>query len=347
MDTFQLILLALIQGVTEWLPISSSAHLILFPSLTGQADQGPLIDAMAHLGSLGAVLVYFNRDIARMLQGATDLILGRERDGLRLTPDSKRLLLIAIATPPGLLVGFVLDAAGVLEQLRQPAIIAAASIGFGVLLWLFDTDNANGPTPILIRFAAGMACAAASIFALTLVDELPFMIFMILVAIFTLVGLAVAMWSIDAWTHRAAPRAKQRHSFTYRDAIIIGLTQMLAFIPGVSRSGVTMTAARALGFARDEAARFGMLVGIPLIGAVGLYALFQLVMGESPNAVAADGSEIPVTVFDGLVVAVLSFASAWASVAILMQLVKRTGFFPFVLYRIGLGLFLIVYAHGL
>lgn len=286
LEPLQLALLALIQGVTEWLPISSSAHLILFPELTGLPDQGPLIDAMAHLGSLGAVLAYFWRDVARMVHGAVDLIVGRDTDGarVRLTPEAKLLLLIAIATPPGLILGFILESTGALEGLRDPRVIAAATIGFGAVLWAADVFGA---------------------------------------------------------------KTKREPDFTFRDAIFIGLFQALAFIPGTSRSGAAMTAARMLGFSRDEAARFGMLVGVPLIAAVGLYALLQLALGESPNATGVvNGVEvsIPVTLMDGLLVAGLSFLAAWASVAALMALLKRISFLPFVLYRFGLGAFLLVFA---
>ncbi len=281
MDTLQLVLLSLIQGATEWLPVSSSAHLILFPTLTGLPDQGPLIDAMAHLGSLGAVLIYFHRDVARVLQGLTDLVFGSERDGSRITFESKLLLVIAIATAPGLVLGFILERLDLLESLRDVRVIAASTIGFGLLLWAADSFSA---------------------------------------------------------------KTRSERSLTLLDAAIIGVSQALAFIPGTSRSGVAMTAVRALGFRRDEAGRLGMLVGVPLIGAVGAYALLKLALGESPNAIAADGTEIPVTLFDGLVVAVMSFLAAWGSVAALMTLLHRTSFLPFVLYRIGLGVFLFVFA---
>lgn len=281
----QLVLLAVIQGVTEWLPISSSAHLIAFPQVTGLPDQGPLIDAMAHFGSLFAVLVYFWRDVARVGQGKLDLLAGREINGARTrwTPESKLLVLLVIATLPALVFGFVLETTGALETLRSPQIIAAATIGFGVLLWAADAFGG---------------------------------------------------------------RTKTEAQFTVKDAVIIGFAQALAFIPGASRSGVAMTAARALGFSREESARFGMLVGVPLIAAVGGYALLKLALSDSPNAVVEiDGQtvEVAVTLMDGLLVAVLSFLAAWASVAALMALIKRISFLPFVIYRFLLGIFLLVF----
>lgn len=276
MTDLQLILLALIQGATEWLPISSSAHLILLPELTGMPDQGPLIDAMAHLGSLGAVLLYFHRDIGRLARGKLDLVFGGEHDGARtrFTPNARLLLLIALATPPGVAAGAVYALGGYEDVLRNTTVIAWATIIFGVLLWVAD------------QFAS---------------------------------------------------RAKASEDLRWGGALFIGLAQACAFVPGVSRSGVTMTAARALGLARDEAARFAMLLGIPLIAASGAYALLKLATAEHVGAVADDGSLIEVTLRDGLLVAGLSFLAAWASIWALMALIKRMSFLPFVLYRLALG----------
>lgn len=279
MTLIQLIVLALIQGATEWLPVSSSAHLMLFPHVTGLPDQGPLIDAMAHLGSLGAVLIYFRRDIARMMEGMVQTITGAAFRG-SMSPEAKLFLLVVVATPPGLIAGAIYQLTDLKEILRSPAVIAAATIGFAIALWAAD------------HFAS---------------------------------------------------RTKTEAGFTFKDAIVIGLAQALAFIPGASRSGVAMTAARAMGFAREEAARFAMLAGIPLIGAVGAFALLQLALGADASAVAADGTRIPVTLMDGLIVAGLSFLAAWASVAVLMALVKRMSFLPFVLYRFALGAVLLIF----
>ena len=280
MSLTQLIILSIVQGLTEWLPISSSAHLILFPAVTGLPDQGPLIDGMAHLGSLGAVFVYFRKDIARMFIGAGDLLnamLGQRA----LSANAKLLLLIIIATPPGLMLGGLMQSSDAMDALRDTSVIATSTIVFGVFLWMADTF---------------------------------------------------------------AQSKRTESEMTWKDGLLIGVAQAMAFIPGASRSGTAMTAARALGLKRDEAARFGMLAGIPLIAAIGLYALLQLAMGESPNAIAADGTEVTVTLMDGLIVAVLSFLAAWASVAVLMALVKRMSFLPFVLYRLALGGLLFAFA---
>ena len=241
MDLIFLIILAIVQGVTEFLPISSSGHLALAPALTGAADQGPLVDVMAHLGS---VLIYFRREVGAALAGKAALLKGR------ITPGGRLVLLIGAATPPVLLVGFAVYATGVVDLLRDPLVIAAATAGFALPLWLAD---------------------------------------------------------------HYAPKIKTVETLSFRDAILIGLAQALAMIPGASRSGVTMTAARALGLGRSEAARFSMLMSVPVIGALGLLAGIELARGADPGA----------SLSDGLIVAGLSFAVAWASIAVLMRVVDR------------------------
>jgi undecaprenyl-diphosphatase len=275
MDWWQLIILALIQGATEWLPISSSAHLILFPALTGLPDQGPLIDAMAHLGSLAAVFVYFRDDSKRLIIGGFDVLRGRVQ-----TLPARLFIVIAVATIPGMLIGGMLMATGLVDALRSPLLIAFTTILFGVALWVAD------------RYGRTMQPIA---------------------------------------------------TLTLRHAVILGLMQAVAFLPGVSRSGIAMTTARALGIAREEAARLGLLLGIPLIGMVGGYALLQLALGAPSHAVTADGSALDVSLGQGAVVAGLSFLAAWGSIALMMALLKRVDFTPFVIYRLVLGVALLVF----
>jgi undecaprenyl-diphosphatase len=258
MDLVYLIVLALVQGITEFLPISSSAHLILAPEITGQADQGPLIDVMAHLGTLLAVLVYFHRDVRAVIAGKLALIQGRITQGGRL------VLLIAVATPPVLLFGGGLYVTGLADALRDPMVIAWATLIFALPLWLADHYGRQSVTV---------------------------------------------------------------ESLSWRGAILIGLAQMLALIPGASRSGVTMTAARAVGMARSDAARFSMLMAVPVIAAFGLLAGVELARGADPGA----------SLIDGLLIAGLSFAAALAAIAVLMKVVDRIGFLPFVIYRLALA----------
>src|SRR5262245_41281226 len=184
----QIIVLALIQGITEFLPISSSGHLILVPLLTGWQDQGLMTDVMVHMGSFLAVVVYFWRDILRLIGGVFDMLRGR------MTQWGKLALFIVTATIPAVIVGLVLDHFGVMDAVRHmPEVIAWNAIIFGTLMYLCD------------RY-----------------------------------GLAV----------------RSMEQMTFLPAMIIGCAQAIAIIPGTSRSGITMTAGRALGFNRPDAARF-------------------------------------------------------------------------------------------
>lgn len=260
MTFFQILLISLIQGITEWLPISSSAHLILLPELTDMPDQGPMIDAMAHLGTLMAVLVYFRSDVFRATQGGLSLI------GISAAESQKRrlALMLIIATPPGIFAGMAYELFGFEAMLRQVWVIAVATIGFGLLLWLADIMG---------------------------------------------------------------KQARTEKEMTLKDAFLIGLAQAIAFIPGTSRSGITMTAALALGFARTEAARFSMLLGAPLLAGGGAYAFMKL---------ASEGDRTA-TLTDGLWVASLSFLAGFVSIWALMKLLQKMSFLPFVIYRLILG----------
>ena len=262
LDMWQLVLLALIQGLTEFLPVSSSAHLILPSRVLGWPDQGPLIDVMAHFGSLFAVLIYFRADVGRILFGLLDLV---QRN---LSKDAVLALNLAIATPPALLLGALMMATDLSVAVRSPVIIALTSIVFGVVLWLAD------------------------------------------------------IWG---------RRVREIDTLTWKGALGLGLAQSLALVPGMSRSGITMTAALGMGFTRVEAARFSMLMSLPVIGAGGTFALLKL-MGEGAGA----------SLSDGLVVAGLSFVAAYAAIALFMRWVPRIGMFPFMVYRVLLGAVLLV-----
>lgn len=263
MSLVYLFVLSVVQGITEFLPVSSSAHLILTPQLLGETDQGPLIDVMAHAGSLLAVLIYFHRDIRSVIAGKWALLQGR------MTPGGRLVLLVALATPPAIITGGVLYMTGLADLMRSPVVIAWSTLIFAVPLWLAD------------RYGASL---------------------------------------------------KTTETLSWRDAGLIGLAQVFAFIPGASRSGVTMTAGRALGMTRQEAARFSMLMSIPIIAALGLAAGLELASGEM----------VGVSLSDGLIVAGLSFVSALVAITALMALVERIGFLPFVLYRVGLAAVLLI-----
>jgi undecaprenyl-diphosphatase len=266
MVIFQIVVLALIQGITEFLPISSSGHLLLVPALTGWPDQGVLTDVMVHMGSFLAVVVYFWRDCVNLTLGALDMLRGR------ITPWGKLAMLIVIGTIPAVVFGVILDKIGFMEAVRQmPQIVAWNAIIFGVLLYLCD------------RF-----------------------------------GLSIRRMS----------------DMTLMPALIIGVAQAIAIIPGTSRSGITMTAARALGFERPEAARFAFLLGIPAIAGAGVFKL-----GDA----AASGEAIT---FSMLLTAVLTFFVALGTITVLMKMVRHISFLPFAVYRVLLGLVLLALIYS-
>lgn len=265
MSLEQIIVLAIVQGITEFLPISSSGHLALIPALTGWPDQGLVTDAMVHVGSLFAVIVYFWRDVWQLIMGGIDLLRRR------MHVYSWLALYIIIATVPAVLFGIYLKTSGSGASLRSVEIIAANAIIFGVLLYIAD-----------------------------------------------LVG----------------PRLKKMEDMQLSPAVIIGLAQALALIPGTSRSGITMTAARFLGFERPEAARFSFLLGIPAIAGAGAFVTLDAF--KSGQAISSDA----------LLAAGLTFFAALGAIALLMAMVKRMSFLPFMIYRLVLGFLLFGMLYG-
>jgi len=262
----QIIVLALIQGITEFLPISSSGHLLLVPALTGWPDQGVLTDVMVHMGSFLAVVVYFWKDCINLAMGFIDMLRGRANAWGRLA------LLIVVGTIPAVVVGIFLDKIGFMDMVRHmPVIVAWNAIIFGILLYVCD------------RF-----------------------------------GLSIRRMADMTWT----------------PALIIGVAQAVAIIPGVSRSGITMTAARALGFERPEAARFAFLLGIPAIAGAGV-----LHLGEA----MATGVTITIPM---ILTMVLTFFVALGTITVLMKLVRHVSFLPFAIYRVGLGVVLLALIYS-
>lgn len=252
----QLIVLAVVQGITEFLPISSSAHLILVPYVTGAADQGPLLDVAVHVGTLGAVVLYLWRDVVRMLVGFGRLLRGRADPGGRLA------LQLVVGTLPLVAAGY-LDSRYLGTALRSVEVIAWATLGFGIVLWFADR-----------------------------------------------VGMTV----------------RRIDHLGYGDALLIGASQVLALIPGTSRSGITMTAARLLGFERSDSARFSMLLSIPAIVAAGALAGLDLYKTGDARLTA-----------DAFIAGGLSLVTALVTIILMMGWLKRASFLPFVLYRIALG----------
>lgn len=267
MTTFNLLLIALIQGLTEFLPVSSSGHLILLPSLSGLEDQGQVIDVAAHIGTLGAVILYFWADVRMALGGLGRLVRGKID-----TRGAFLALCLIIATVPVVAVGLILTVTGLSEMMRGIAVIGWAMIIFGVLLY---------------------------------------------------------------WADQTGTEERSAEAWTIRHAFQMGLWQAVALIPGTSRSGITITAGRMLGYGRSEAARLAMLMSIPTIIASG--ALLSLDVIGTTDAGAL--REI------GLVVA-MSFIAALFALTIMMRLLKSVSFTPYVIYRIGLGVVLLWIAYS-
>ncbi len=261
----QLIVLALIQGLTEFLPISSSGHLNLVHLLTQWQDQGPLMDVSIHVGSLFAVVLYFWRDVLALLNGFFDLCRGR------LSDRSRFLLYLAIATIPVFVFGFILLKTGLIEKLRTLPVIAWTNMIFAVLMLVADRIGAT---------------------------------------------------------------KRKMSSTTLRDVLLIGASQALALVPGASRSGVTISMARYLGFMRTDAARLSMLLSIPTILGLGIATAYEL-YGTGDFALQNDA----------ITAAGLSFVSAFLSIWFMMALLRRMTLMPFVAYRVILGSALLAWIY--
>lgn len=266
MPLFQLILIAVIQGLTEFLPISSSGHLILLPNLTGLADQGNVIDVAVHVGTLFAVILFFWSDVKIALAGTGRLIRGRVD-----TAGAFLALCLAIATVPVVLVGLVLHMTGLSDALRSITVIGWAMLIFGVYLYWADQNGAQDRTA----------------------DK----------------------WSI-------------------KHAAIMGLWQAVALIPGTSRSGITISAARQLGYARHDAAKLAMLMSIPTILASGVVQGADIALNG--NIAAAR---------DGAIAAGFAFVAALLALGLMMKLLRTVSFTPYVIYRVALGLVLLWIAY--
>lgn len=257
MTWFEAVVLALVQGLTEFLPISSSAHLILPSQVLGWQDQGLAFDVAVHVGTLMAIVIYFRREVMQ-LSGAWLKSVSFRQQG----DESRLAWLIILATIPAGLSGFIFNDF-ISENLRSTAVIATTTIVFGIALYASDHFGSR----------------------------------------------KLGLNDIDV-----------------KAALIIGLSQALALIPGTSRSGITMTAALLMGYSRDAAARYSFLLSIPLIGAAGMLKTKELIETGSDD--------------DWFLVALgtaVAFASAYACIHFFLQFLERIGFTPFVIYRLLLG----------
>ena len=264
---YHLLSLALIQGITEFLPISSSGHLILLPSFTNFPDQGLLIDVSVHVGTLLAVVIYFFRDSLSILKGVSDLVTGNRHS----VPAQLTKFLIW-ATIPVIILGLILKITDLIDVLRNIKVIGWTMIIFGIFLYLAD------------RFSFSK---------------------------------------------------KINLNYSIKDALIMGLWQSAALIPGTSRSGATITAARILGYKRKSAARIAMLMSIPTILASGSLEIIDVWHKADFNHFN-----------DAVIVICLSFIFAFLTLTIMMRLLNSISFTPYVIYRILLGVLLLAIAYN-
>ena len=232
---------------------------------TGWPDQGLVLDVAVHVGTLGAVMAYFWRDLWSMVAGLGRLTRGREDAGARLAG------LVIVATIPVIAAGFVVNAY-MYDDLRSLTVIAWTMLGFGIVLYVTD---------------------------------------------------------------RLGMTVRRIEHTTLGDAVVIGLAQVLALVPGTSRAGITMSAARMLGLERTDAARFSMLLSIPAILGAGALKSWELYEAGDADLTA-----------DALIAAGLAFIAAWFAISLMMAWLRRATLTPFVVYRIVLGAFLLALAYG-
>ncbi len=268
MGWLEAIVLAIVQGLTEFLPISSSAHIRIAGLAMGMEDPGATFTAIIQIGTELAVVVYFWRDIVRIITRWFQSLTGKVP---RNDPDARMGWLIIIGSVPIVLLG-VLFQDLIRTQLRSLWIIAVSLIVFGIILGLAD---------VLAR------------------------------------------------------RVKTLEHLNWKDGLIYGFAQALALIPGVSRSGGTITAGRLMGYDRPAAARYAFLLAIPAVLGSGGYELFSALTDDNPVGA-------PINWGATLLATVISFVVGWAVIKFLMKWVETRSFMPFVIYRIALGTLLII-----
>lgn len=267
MPLFHLILVAVIQGITEFLPVSSSGHLILLPGLTGLDDQGLAIDVAVHVGTLFAVILYFWSDVKLALAGLPRAVTGRiDTEGSRLA------FLLVISSIPVMAFGVLLKLTGLDQQMRSIAVIGWTMLIFGIVLY---------------------------------------------------------------WADQAGEDSRQTRDWSLRDAMVLGVWQAIALIPGTSRSGITITGARFMGYARSDAARLSMLMSIPVIIESGVFLAGEALYTANLALIR-----------DSAIAACFAFVSALLALSLMMRLLRSVSFTPYVIYRIILGIALLIVAYS-
>ena len=260
MFELQYFLIGIIQGVTEFLPISSSGHLVLFAQLTNWEDQGLFTDIAVHFGTLFAVIIYLRKDIYYFFTNIFQFKIFEDQI----------IFKIILATLPAIILGyFIYDYVSL--YFRSIQLIALSSIVFAIILFFAD---------------------------------------------------------------RVKMESKGWNRITYIEALIVGLFQVLAFIPGASRAGVTITGARLLGYDRLNAARFSMILSIPIILASMTLSLINVIKDEY----------VEVNFYQSFSAAIIAFITALLSITFLMNFIKKFNFNIFIIYRILLGILLLLFA---
>ncbi len=264
MEILHLVTIAIVQGLTEFLPISSSGHLVLVPLVTDWPDQGLLMDVAVHVGTLGAVVVYLWRDVWRLFKALFRIGRGPGDQDVRL------LFHLVVATIPVVIAGYLVHKY-IGNSLRTVPVLGWTTLIFGLVLYATD---------------------------------------------------------------RYGLQFRRINHMGIGPALAIGLAQVLALIPGTSRAGITISAARMLGYERREAARFSMLLSIPTIVAAGGLAGMDLI--ENGDLMLQTDAAIALG---------LSFVTALIAITAMMGWLRHATFTPFVIYRIGLGLGLLAWTY--
>lgn len=249
----EILILSIIQGVTEFLPISSSSHLILISKYMSFNNQSLSIDVSLHIGSFIAVIIYFYKDILNFFQNKT------------------LFLKIFISSLPVMVIGFFLAETGMIEKFRNLEVIAWTTIIFGILLFLSDKFKLENN-----------------------ISE----------------------------------------NFTFKAAIFVGLFQVLSLVPGVSRSGIAITASRFLNFKRVDAAKISFLLSIPILGAVSIYGLKNLLLSENVYLTKLN-----------LISIFLSFIFSYITIKFFLSYISKFNLNVFVYYRVFIGCTLLILAY--
>lgn len=249
----EVLILSFIQGVTEFLPISSTGHLVLISKFYNFSFSNLLLDISLHIGSFLAVTFYFFQDIIKIIK------------------DKEKLIILIVAVLPVLIIGFIISETGFIENLRNIKVIGWTTLIFGILLFISDKFKMKNNI---------------------------------------------------------------KKNFTIKSAIYIGFFQILSIIPGVSRSGITITASRFLNFYRYDSAKISFLLSIPTLGAVALFGFYNIINSDNISFS-----------FINIVSIILSYIFSFLTIKYFLKFIKKFSFYIFIIYRIILGLLILAFGY--